>query len=257
MTMSCRGASLVELLMAMGVTAATACAMLSMVVAGQSLARIQPEQADQQQRARITAHVIGAELARAGSGLDRGSRAGSLARYFPPISVQADGGLTIWYLTGGGGHATLASSLDPDAVDVALAADPACAPAPSCRFREDATAVLFDDSGCHDVARIERAGPGWLVLRSAVRRCAYSAGASIAEGEVRTYRIDAARQLVRRDEATGVAVPVIDHVGAMATELLDSGQRVRIAFRFAPSVIEHLPDLAAALDVRPANLREE
>ena len=68
MTMPCRGASLVELLMAMGVTAATACAMLSMVVAGQSLARIQPEQADQQQRARVTAQVIGAELARAGAG---------------------------------------------------------------------------------------------------------------------------------------------------------------------------------------------
>jgi hypothetical protein len=169
---TCRGASLVELLIAMGVTATSACAMLSIVVAGQSLARIQPEQADQQQRARIAAQVIGAELARAGSGLDRGSRAGSLARYFAPIVIPADGGFTIWYLTGAG-HATLASSLDPQAVDVALAADPACAPAPSCRFREDATAVLFDDTGCHDVARIERPGPGWLLLRPAVRRCAH------------------------------------------------------------------------------------
>ena len=82
-------------------------------------------------------------------------------------------------------------------------------------------------------------------MRSARRRsrCAPArAGAATRQatpspqGEVRTYRVDAgARQLLRRDEATGATVPVLDNVSAMAVEYLDGGRRIRVTLRLAPA----------------------
>src|SRR5215207_6340476 len=79
-----RGFSLLELLMAMAVATTSAGVPLSLVVAGQSIARAQPEAADVQQRARVAAHVLATELARAGAGVDAGPWAGTLARHFLP-----------------------------------------------------------------------------------------------------------------------------------------------------------------------------
>ena len=55
------GFSLVEVLVAMAIGTAAAGALVSLVVAGQSIARLQPEAADLQQRARIATHVLAFE----------------------------------------------------------------------------------------------------------------------------------------------------------------------------------------------------
>ena len=62
------GFSVIELLVAMAVMTTCMAAMLSLVVTGQSIARRQPEAADQQQRARAARQTIGNALARAGAG---------------------------------------------------------------------------------------------------------------------------------------------------------------------------------------------
>ena len=85
MTRHARGFTLVELLIAMAVMVTFSGALMSLILAGQTLARVQPEAADVQQRARIALQTLGADLARAGAGLDRGAQAGPLVRYFPPI----------------------------------------------------------------------------------------------------------------------------------------------------------------------------
>ena len=94
-------------------------------------------------------------------------------------------------------------------------------------------------------------------MRAGVRACAYDTGAAIAQGEVRTYRVDpATRQLLRRDEATGTTVPVLDNVTAMTVEYLDGGRRVRITLRLAAATPSPLmPDLDISYDVMPPNLQ--
>jgi hypothetical protein len=72
---------------------------------------------------------------------------------------------------------------------------------------------------------------------------------------VRTYRVDApGRQLLRRDEATGGSIPVIDGVTSMRIEYLDSGRRLRLEMRLAAS-LPQARDLVVTLDARPPNLQ--
>jgi prepilin-type N-terminal cleavage/methylation domain-containing protein len=251
-----RGFSLLELLVAMAITTTTAGALLSLVVAGQSIARLQPEAADLQQRARIATHVLATELARAGAGMDAGPYAGPLADRFVPVTPSADGGMTIWYVVSGGAQGTLADALRDDAVAATVVLHPPCA-GPGCGFADNETAMIFDNSGCHDLARVETGSVSALVLANAPRTCSYAAGSAIASGEVRTFLVDAAaRQLLRRDEATHVSVPVADNVAAMAVEYLDGGRRIRVTLRFVPVLLRQVPDLVVVLDVRPPNRQE-
>lgn len=254
--MKARGFSLVELMIAMAITVTAAGALLSLVMAGQRIARLQPEAADLQQRARIAAQVISTELARAGAGLDAGALAGPLAARFTPVSDAAGGGLTIWYVSGPGAQATLAAPLSADALAATITLNAPCATA-SCGFTPDTTAVIFDNAGCHDLARVEDATPSGLVLAAAARTCAYAAGAAIAQGEVWTFHVDpSTRQLLRRDEATGISVPVSDNVAAMNVDHLDGGRRVRVTLRFVPAALRDVPDLVVSIDARPPNLQE-
>jgi prepilin-type N-terminal cleavage/methylation domain-containing protein len=253
-TRSTRGFSLLELLVAMAITTTTAGALLSLVVAGQSIARLQPEAADQQQRARIVTQVLATELARAGAGIDAGPFAGPLAQRFAAVTPSPDGGLTIWYVSTGRAQGALVDALPADALVATVAFDPPCAGS-SCGFADDTTALIFDNSGCHDLARVETASSPLLVLAVGARTCGYAAGAAIAHGEVRTFLVDAgSRQLLRRDEATGVSVPIADNVAAMDVEFLDGGRRIRVRLRLVPASAGQVPDLVVVLDVRPPNL---
>lgn len=251
-----RGFSLLELLLAMAITTTTAGALLSLVVAGQSIARLQPEAADLQQRARVVTDVLATELSRAGAGMEAGPFAGSLAERFAAAAPSVDGGLTIWYASAGGAQGTLVYPLPADALAATIALDQPCAGA-GCGFADDTTALIFDNAGCHDLARVETGSSSLLVLAGGPRTCSYAAGAAIAQGEVRTFFVDpAARQLLRRDDATGVAVPIADHVAAMAVEYLDAGRRIRVTLRFVPALLRQVPDLTVVLDARPPNLQE-
>ena len=248
MTGHARGFTLIELLIAMAVMVTFSGALLSLILAGQTLARIQPEAADVQQRARIALQTLGAELARAGAGLDRGALAGPLVRHFAPIGPSPDGGLTIWYVTSRDGQSTLTAPLAPGATDALVA---------SGVFTAASTAIVFSAGGCRDVLRVDTTTATVLQLRAGSRTCAYAAGAAIAQGEVRTYLVDAAaRQLLRRDEATGLSVPVLDNVTAMSVDYLEDGRRVRVALHLTPAMPDpRVPDFEIALDVMPPNLQ--
>ena len=105
------------------------------------------------------------------------------------------------------------------------------------------------------MVRIDDVLPSVLVLRPAVRACAFAAGAPIAEGEVRTFFVDGpARQLLRRDESTGSTQPVLDNVAAMDVWIAGGG-RVRVTLRVA-SILLQVPDFVLALDMSAPNLRD-
>ena len=252
------GFSLVELLIAMAVMVTFSSALMSLLLAGQSIARMQPEAADVQQRARIALQTLGAELALAGAGLDRGPQAGALAQYFPPVGPSSDGGITIWYISGREAQTTLAAPLVQGATEAPIQHAAHCpASDPGCAFTPASTAIVFDGHGCRDVLRIDEVTATSLQVRAGSRACGYAQGAAIAQGEVRTYRVDpGTRQLLRRDEATGISVPVLDNVTAMSVEYLDGGRRVRVTLRLAAATPNPLvPDLAIVYDVRPPNLQ--
>jgi prepilin-type N-terminal cleavage/methylation domain-containing protein len=257
MNRGARGFSVVELLVAMAVMSACGAALLSLLVGAHRIARRQPEAADQQQRARTAIETLERELSLAGAGFDRGPRAGSLIQAFAPVEPSVDGGITIWYISSATAQAPIVDALAPAATSAALGDIGACpAGTPTCAFSANSTVLMFDPSGCHDFARVDGVSATDLVLRSATRRCAYPSGTWVGEGEVRTYRVDlAARQLLRRDEATGFVQPVLDKVSAMGVEFLDSGRRIRIVIRFA-SVLLQVPDLTLTVDAAPANLQE-
>lgn len=252
------GFSLIELLMAMAVMVTFSSALMSLILAGQSMARTQPEAADVQQRARIALQTLGAELALAGAGLDRGLQAGPLAQYFPPVLPSADGGLTIWYVSSRRAQTTLAAPLAPGATDAPIRPADACpAEDPGCAFSPASTAIVFDGRGCHDVLRVDAVTATSLRVRAGSRACAYVEGAAIAQAEVRTYRLDTAtRQLLRRDEATGASVPVLDNVTAMTVAYLDGGRHLRVTLRLAAATPSDLiPDVEVSYDVMPPNLQ--
>ena len=244
------GFSLVELLLAMAMMVSFGGAVMSLITAGQSMARMQPDAADVQQRARFALQTLGGELAIAGAGLDRGPLAGPLARYFAPVVASADGGITVWYVSGRRAQTTLAASLAPGATD-ALVQDASA-------FSENSTAIVLDGHGCRDLLRIEAIAASSILIRPGARACAYAMGAAIAQGEVRTYRVDpVTKQLLRRDEATGISVPVLDNVVAMTVAYLDEGTRVRITLRLAAATSDPLvPAFEISYDVMPANLQE-
>jgi hypothetical protein len=243
------GFSLVELLIAMAMMVAFGSVVMALIIAGQSMARMQPEAADLQQRARVALQTLGAELAVAGAGFDRGPLAGSLARHFPPVVPSSDGGITMWYIAGREAQTTLVAPFAQGTADVFVERADAFSPA--------STAIVLDSRGCRDVLRIDEVTSTSLRIRPGVRGCDYDAGAAIGQGEVRTYRVDpATRQLVRRDEATGATVPILDNVTAMTAEYLDGGRRVRMTLRLGTAVINPLvPTLDISIDVTPANLQ--
>lgn len=251
------GFSLIELLIAVAVMVSVSGALVSLIVAGQSIARTQPDAADIQQRARVALRTLDAELALAGAGLDRGPLAGALVRFFPPIELSSDGGVTIWYVSSREAQGLLAAPLPSGATDVVLQPAANCPPAGGgCAFTPDSTAIVFDARGCRDVLRVVDVSPAMLVVTGSIRGCDYAAGAAVAEGQVRTYRVDpATRQLVRRDEGTGISLPVLDNVAAMGVAMPD-GRHLHVTLRLSSSLASTpVADFAIAHEFTPPNLQ--
>ena len=236
MNRSSNGFTLIELLIATAIMTTVGGAFVSLILSAQSIARTQPEAADQQQRARMAVQALAADVARAGGGLERGANAGPLARYLPALEVAPDGSVTVRYLSRRSAQATLTAGLPRGETAVAVDAGGG--------FAAGSSALVFDRTGCRDLVRVTDVAETLLVVGGAPRTCAYAAGASIAEAEARTYRVDpVARQLQRRDESTGSTLP-----------MLDGARRVRISLQLAPGGSRGLRELGVSFDVMVPNL---
>ena len=248
-----RGFSLVEVVLAMALMVMVGGSFMTLVVAGGSIARAQPEVWDVHQRARIAMQTLAGEFALAGAGPDRGPQRGPLVSSFAPVEIAADGSVTVWYVAARGGQASLASALPAGSHDAALANAGDCpALRPACAFTPGSTAILFRPGGDRAALRIDAVGDVALTFRSGPPSV-YPAGASIAEGEVRTYRVDPiARQLLRRDEAMGTSLPVVDGIAAMTAELREDNAVVRVTLRLAG--IPPASDLVITFDIAMPNL---
>jgi Tfp pilus assembly protein PilV len=270
------GFSLIETLIAMAVMVTFSGALIALVRSGESIARVQPDAADLQQRARVAWQTLGRELAVAGAGLERGPLPGPLGQFFPSIHPSPEGGVTVWYVSSRDAQASLAAPVAIGETQAALDGGVGCPPAQgACAFTASTTAILFDARGCHDVLRVGQVFTAALQFVRGPAACAYGSGAAIAEGEVRTYFADAStRQLMRRDEATGLTTPVLDGVDSMTAAYFEDAssdhaaplnppddmrrvRRVRITLRLmASNARGAVPDLVVAFDATPANVRD-
>jgi type II secretory pathway pseudopilin PulG len=242
------GFTILELLIAAAVMTILCGAFVSLIAAWQSIARVQPDVAELQQRARIAVAALSSDIARAGAGVDRGPLAGPLSRHFAAIEPGADGAITIWYVSSRAAQTALTVPL--------LRGETAAGVAEGAGFARDSTAIVFDADGCHDAVRVEDVAGPTILLRAASRRCDYARGAAFAQAEVRTYRVDRAeRQLLRRDEATGLSVPVVDGIASMSVEYLDGGRRARIVLTVSSAADRPAVEaLSVAFDVVAPNL---
>ena len=267
--------TLLEVLVSAALSVVLSGAVLSLVVAGQQIARTQPESLDLQQRARVVLQVLARELRDGGAGMEHGELAGSLARYFPPIAPSADGGITVWRTTNPHAQGTLAAGVVPGATTITLEDSPVCPSGQAaCGFSAGANALAFTPAGCRTVLRVAAVYQSTVDAAAPLSGCGLDAGAALAEGEVRTYRVDAAaRQLVRRDEATGSSAPLIDGVAALTmTFFADAAgtsaigctsdaeviraRRVRLTLHLvASNPLLHVPDLSVIVDSVPRNLQ--
>lgn len=266
--------SLVETIVSMGLTVALSGTILSLVVAGQTIARNQPEAADLQQRARVAVRTIGAELRDAGAGIERGVAPGPLIAQFPPIAPSADGGITIWRATSRDAQGSPALLVATGATTIALQDGVVCpAGQAACGFQAGASAIAFNTAGCRTTVRVAAVDASALQLAAPLAGCALDPASSVAAGEVHTYRVDpVARQLVRRDEVTGSSAPLLDGVAgfslalfadAAATQPIPGStdldlmrvRLVRVTLRFTTSnPLLRIPDLTVTFDTVPRNM---
>ncbi len=236
-----RGFSLVELAIAMTVTAMVIGAAFALVSPSQAMFQVQPEAADLQQRVRAAVDALQGDVMGAGAGIDSGRSAGPLSdhvaavlpyragdvngdvaagRFFRPdaitvlsvTSIQAQAAVT---------HATIVGTqLVVDAV-------PNCGGVPFdrvCGFSPGTRVILFDPGGAWDLGSVNTiVGATLLVDHVGPMSSSHDSGdATIAAIDVHTYYSKpdpstGAHQLVHYDGHV-TDMPVVDHLVGLQFE---------------------------------------
>jgi hypothetical protein len=266
---------LIELIVSATLGVLLSGAILSLVLASQTLARSQPESLDVQQRGRVALQVLASELRDCGAGIEFGEAAGPLVRTFPPIAPSPDGGITMWTTTSRNAQGRPALAVALGVTSLALQDSSVCPTGQSaCGFVSGTSAMAFTPSRCRTALRVAGVSGDTLQLAAPLAGCALDPDSAVAAGTVHTYRVDpVSRQLIRRDESSGYSAPVLDGVTSMSVALfadpagastvtgtsdaaLMGVRRVRVILRFvASNPLLHVPDLDVVVDAAPRNLQ--
>lgn len=248
-----RGFTIVELLFSTAIMIGVTAVIFTLVDPARGTFRTQPEVSDMQQRLRVGASFLTADLIMAGAGAPAGGKlTGSLMNFFAPIQpirigmidsdvdigvFYRDDALTVMYIPPGAPQSSIQSDMPTPSSELKVNPEPSCPPATplSCKFSEGQRIIIFDETGSYDDMTITQVqdGSGHLQHNKAVPgnelSKSYSAGAQIAQIMQRTYYWDAAAlQLMyydgdQRDEA------VVDNVVDLAFEYFgDARAPVRV-----------------------------
>ena len=223
---SVRGLTLVEVVVAAGITMTLSAALLIFVRMAAAAIRTQPERADVQQRLRTTVDGLALRLENAGAGPAAGGGSVPMARRVPvvfpqrrgpggdpPLAAFADR-FTVYTTPEGASLAALAQDMATVTAPIVLASSPGCPlSTPTCRFTVGDTALLFDATGAHDIITVAAVGPSALDHVAAVSRPYRTAlGAAVAVVEVRSVFLDTARNQLRITSPAGMNQPLADNV---------------------------------------------
>jgi Tfp pilus assembly protein PilW len=237
-----RGFSLVEMVVAIGLTLAVLGAVFTMLDPVHGAFATEPEKADMHQRLRVAADAIGRHLIAAGAGSNLHTPNAPVAHAFASVLPFRQGGsaddtpgvyradtITIISVPATAAQTTLAADLMPGDLTVRLAPESTCAPGTNlCDFKEDLMLLVFDDTGNYDLFEVaavaDAASEVTLASRPADSAATtYRAGSRVVEARVDTYYLKTAvasqvTQLMHSDGTTNGDAPVVDHVVGLSFE---------------------------------------
>ncbi len=231
--------SLVESLVAIGLTTLLIGSALPLVSMSVGASGVAPDVLDMQQRARLGAHALATDLMAAGAGLAVGPAAGPLVASIPPLVPRHLG------LTG----ADAFDTARPDAITIISAAGPAQSvllqpvtspndllvidaaggcPAGTqvCGLRQGSTALILDGVGTFDLIGILGLQGNSATFRphqSGTPTFAYPPGTAVTEAEQHTYYFDAVRRQLRHADGASSDLPVVDNVASLGFEYFADG----------------------------------
>jgi len=246
MTRHERGATLVELLVAIGLLALAMSVVAALAIPVLVAFDADPAAADAQQRARSLLHALIDDVQRAGSGFVQSTddAPGLALPALLPDAVTAGawavqprpGTLAAWHAPRGAAHGVVRAAVTAGAILVPLVRPPFCpAATPTCGFAADDEVVIALPHGRFAIATIRQVhAPLDLELTTPLLE-AWPAGALVSAIVAHTYQLrpdpsTGLAQIVRR-LGSGPATPVIDFVRRFDVEwIVDSGApRVQLA----------------------------
>lgn len=225
------GFTLVEVLVSAALSIVLFGLVLGLLSGQVSMARVQPDVVDLQQRSRVTADVLSADLASAGAWGDHGGGSRGLACCVPvlqprrigtrladPVGVAKEDVLTIVRVAPGARVGRLRDPL-PGALAVQNA-EGCTASHPVCALQKDDHVLVFEESGNHDFfvlgPPVADAAP--LTLRQAALASAFQPGAIAVGVETRTFYFDRASRQLRLYDGHLSDMPIVDDVAGVRFE---------------------------------------
>jgi hypothetical protein len=220
------GFSLVEVLIACGITAAIMVIACRLAADAQIISQSDGARIDLQQRVRVAADVVSRSLLDAGGGANGGPARGSLVRFLPAVTPRRTGlrgahaphifktdAWTVVRAISEAEHAALLLAVPPGVATIEMTPAPACALA-ACGFTAGTHVLLADGTGNHDVFTVTVAQGMVLTLRhhgsgSAV---GYPAGTPVIAVDSSTYFFDSATYTLRQYDGDATDVPLLDDV---------------------------------------------
>jgi hypothetical protein len=237
-----RGFSLLEAVIATGLTMAIVASVFAMMHPALGAFATEPEVADMQQRLRVGVDTLTRDLTMAGAGAYIGGHTGPLIHYFAPVLPFRQGAsrddavgtfrtdtITIISVPTTSAQTTLGADLMPADLTLQAAVEPGCPVGTNlCGFTADMTVLVYDDTGNFDAFTIatvtDSVGQLTLAARPADSSTTiYKTGSKVVEARVHTYylKADSASQtfqLMQYDGSANADVPVVDHVVGLAFE---------------------------------------
>jgi hypothetical protein len=213
--------------MALTLTLVVVSASVGMAERSTAVARLGPEAIEMQQRARVAADLLFRGLARAGSGVDAGPRAGTLVQFLPPVvprrlsgpgadphTIVRDDAVTMLYVPQHAPQTTLQHPMTTTTDAMLVAAAPSCPiGAPVCGFEAGTSAVIFDTDGHADVFTVAAGSHANRLEREQLALShPYGSGSVVAGIEQDVYYFDAARGQLRHTDGRLTDAPVVDDV---------------------------------------------
>jgi hypothetical protein len=237
--LSGRGSTLIELVVALGLSLAITSVVFLIVNPGGDAFHVQPEAADLQQRLRASSDALARDLLVAGNGPAVGAvgAPGTAAALLPlrvgRISPDAPGTfnqrrISILSVSSSAPQAVLASPLASAAGTATFSPGAGCHEgATSCGFRMGMLVAVFGGSGVWDLFSVTGAGANTLTLQHNLRDAALvhrPIDSTVAEVAMHTFMLkdDPAgfSRLVRYDGAGAADQPVADHIVELSFEYM-------------------------------------
>jgi prepilin-type N-terminal cleavage/methylation domain-containing protein len=233
-----KGFSLVELLVAMGISLSLIASALVIVNGLQLGFASEGERADMQQRLRVATGALMRDLAMAGAGAYQGAYAGPLHFFIASVlpfrqgAMRADPAgtfktdvLSILHVPPvAAAQTTISQPMAAQSGSIAVNFDAGCPADPTCGFAAGMDVMIYDETASYDTYRVLALQPGSLQLQHSMPDTphVYEIGSKIVEAASHTYFLKAdtatdTYQLVHYDGVNSEAA-VADHVVAMAFE---------------------------------------